>query len=283
MKKLFLSSFIIILLVACSSADTKNIDNAADTAPKLPSIQSMKIDLSNFPKEDRQMQGLNHPGHVMTSSQTKTNFANAAIRVGVLNLALAAALTPPAAVFAVALSTEPTLEDGKYHWNFSANSGADQFKAHLTGWPSINNDRKPVVNLEMQVTCTACKHPVTDYLWYKGEFQTDGLEGFWIFYNPEIEGSDQSFVKIDYHIEGDSHADLTFTNIRTDGHEDAGDIIQYSLNDDTAKVQVHDQSKNLDYVIDWSVSNKNGSITVPDYNNGAKACWDEILVNAECE
>ena len=282
MKRFFLSSFIIISLVACSTQDTNPTGDLAD-APELPKVTSMKIDLSSFPKDNRQLQGLNHAGHVMTSTQTKANFGNAAFRVGVLNLALAAALTPPAAVFAVALSTEPTLEDNKYHWNFSANSGADQFKAHLTGWPSINNDRKPVVNLEMQVTCTACKHPVTDYLWYKGEFQTNGSQGYWNFYNPEIEGSDQSFVKIDYHIEGDSHADLTFTNIRSDGHEDAGDIIEYSLHEDTAKVQVHDQNKNLDYVVDWSVSNKNGSITVPDYNSGNKACWDKNLVNTECE
>ncbi|MFH0901832.1 MAG: hypothetical protein V2A73_14475 [Pseudomonadota bacterium] len=251
---------------ACRPADSD--------APELPPADTMKMDMS-FPAD----QG----GALVSAENNRANYSNAAIRVFALNAAVLLALAPPAVALAAALNTVPAFEEGKWHWRFSATNGTIAYDSELTGWFEGNARTGAKLKLNMVVSCPACVVPTTDFLWYEGEFETSGTNGYWLFYNPEISQEDKKFVKMEYTLTDATHRSLTFTNIRTDGHEDAGDLIDYSRDGDAAKVLVSDKSKNEDYEVGWSISDRDGFIHVPGYNNGERACWNESLINTACE
>ena len=245
-----------------------------DEGPPLPPVESMRLDLGQFPTAKQAV------------AADKANFGAAAGRVGLLNLALGVVLTPPRVVFAAALSAKPKLASGTWTWDFNASSDANQYHARLSAWYDGNASAGTFLNLEMKVTCTGCGVPTTDFVWYTGRFNTAGTDGSWQFFAPEIAQADQKLARIAYDVSSLTHRSLTFTNNRTDGNADAGDVIQYLRDGDLARVTVHDQVSpgggSLDYVIEWSVSAGTGSLTVPDYNGGQKACWDASQVNTAC-
>ena len=274
MKNNLMSYFLIATLMMLSMACEPK-----DAGPPLPPAESMKMDLSTF---NQSAQNALTYGGKEDGAGEKSNFNNAALRVAWLNAAILLALTPPAAVFAIAVSVEPVFADGKWLWEYTHTASGKEYTARLTGWFDGNLKEGTWLNLAMHVTCPGCAVPTDNYLWYEGRFKIDGGEGYWQFYNPEITTDDQTFVRIDYSITDDTHKTLTFTNKRTDGHEDAADVILYARDGVILSVDVHDANEALDYNVTWSTETGEGSIEVPGYNEGNKACWDGGQLNAEC-
>ncbi len=255
-------------------------DEEQEEGPPLPPEGSMRIELAlfeggeNLATDEGKADGVG----------PKANFNNAAIRVWWLNTAIALNLAVPVVTFAAALSDNPSYADGEWLWDFSTKTNdGKEVSAVLRGWFDGGLKEGIFLNLEMKVTCETCKVPTEDYIWYTGRFNTAGTDGHWQFFNPEIAQEDQTFIKIEYDVTDDTHKSLIFTNLRTDGHEDAGDIIEYSVDGDTAHVSVHDEDKALDYTTEWSLSDGTGWLIVPDFNEGEKACWDGAQQNAECK
>jgi hypothetical protein len=257
-----------VLLLACQ---------ANKEGPALPAKESMDMDMGAFTNAGTPAKP-DDP-----AAGTKKNFGAAAWRVGFFNTAVQVALLAPRAVFFAALSVQPTFENGKWIWDFSAKSGTDVFRAVLSGWFEGSKEEGTFLDLEMKVTCTGCKVKTENYVWYTGRFDTTGTGGHWQFYNPEIAGSDQTFVRIDYDVKDSTHRSLTFTNKRVDGHADAGDTIVYKREGEMLSLSVHDASEKLDYTAAISVVTGAGWIQVPDYNGGSKACWDGSHNDAACQ
>jgi hypothetical protein len=257
-------------VMACDSGDD-------GPGPPLPSVETMTFNISAFQgggkadKADEPVVG------------EKANFNNAAARVWWLNASIAAHLVVPVLVFAAAANTEPTWDSGVWTWEFSVGNGANTSTAVLSGWYDGDLKEGIFLNLAMAITCPGCKTPVTDYVWYDGRFNTDGGDGHWQFYNPDIENDDQSLVRIAYDYTDASNKVLELTNNRVDGHEDAGDIISYIVAGDQATIEVHDASEGLDYEAHWSIETTAGTFTVPGYNNGEEACWDAQHINIDCQ
>ncbi len=264
-----------VLALACDGGDEK------EEGPPLPSAGTMTFDISAFQTE-QQNQAL-EPGKADGVPGEKANFNNAAFRVWWLNTSIAAHLAVPAAVLGAALYSGATWDGVLWTWEFSVTANGQTYKAVLTGWFDNNLKEGVFLNLSMAITCTACKTPLDDYVWYTGRFKADGGSGHWQFFSPEIATEDQSLVRIDYEIVDEEHKTLVFTNNRNDGHEDAGDVITYSRDGDAALVSVHDESEALEYEARWSISTTAGSLTVPGYNNGEEACWDENHLNVACQ
>lgn len=244
--------------------------------PPLPPVEGMTFDISAFQgggKADKADDPA--PGE-------KANFNNAALRVWWLNASIAARLVVPVLVFGWAASTEPVYDGGIWTWEISGGSGANASTAVLTGWFDTELREGIFLNLSMSITCPGCKVPTDNYVWYEGRFNTDGGNGHWQFYSPEIEGEDQALVRMEYEVTDATNKSLTITNNRIDGHEDAGDEISYSRADDQATIEVHDQSESLDYEAHWSISTTAGTLKVPGYNDGNEACWDAQHLNVDC-
>ena len=249
----------------------------AEEGPALPPAESMQMDMSVFTG------GLTAAKGDESTDASKANFQNAALRVGLLNLTVGLALVPPAAVLAAALSAEPRFEAGTWIWTYELQSGGETFEAELTGWFEGFLREGTTLELEMRVTCTACAAMTEDYLWYTGSFQVDGAAGHWQLYNPQIAQADQSFVRIDYAIDDETHRSLTFENVRTDGSADAGDIIDYTRDGDLLAISVEDISDGQSYLAEGDLRTGAGWIEVPGYNGGEKACWDADQLDVACE
>lgn len=261
-----------LAFMACQKEDVEE-------GPPLPSLATMTMDLSTF--NESQNAALK-PGKA-DGVGPKANFNAAAWRVGWLNLSISAALTGPTFVLGLALTDYPSWDNGVWTWDVHGMQGGNEHQALLKAWFDGNLKEGVWLNLSMQVTCTNCKVPTEDFLWYTGKFHTTEQRGHWQFFNPEIAQEDQTFVRIDYEVTDDTHKQLTFTNLRTDGHEDAGDIIIYQRDGDLAHVSVDDKNEALYYVVEWSISKGSGVIEVPGHNDGNPACWDENQLNVDCE
>jgi len=242
----------------------------------------MTMDLTLF-TTSRQALELLEPGKADGLTGPMANFNSAALRVGWLNTTIGLALAAPAAVLATALTVEPVFEEGKWLFDYSVVSGADEYSAVLSAWFDGNLKTGLWLNLEMAVTCTACKVKTEDYLWYSGRFHTEEAKGHWQFFNPEIAQDDQKLVRIDYQVTDATHATLDFTNNRTDGHEGGGDTVAYAREGDLIHISVHDESDALDYDVEWSITTKEGYLQVPGYNEGEMACWDSNRLNVDCQ
>lgn len=267
---------LIALSAIAALAATMIACQATEEGPELPPQESMNMDISAFSagaKTDK-----------ADETGSKKNFNQAALRVGWLNTSIVLALASPRLIFAAALSTEPTFADGKWTWSFSTGGAAQRFSATLTGWFEGQAKEGTTLELEMRVGCTGanCKLKETNFLWYTGHFELGKRTGFWQFYNPDITTDDKTFVHIDWQVTDASHKTLTFTNKRTDGHADAGDIIAYKREGDLLSVNVHDASDSLDYSAEIDVHTGAGWLKVPKYNGGAKACWDGSHDDAAC-
>jgi len=260
-----------LAVMACDSGEEDTV------GPPLPALETMTFNIQAFQgggKADKADDPA--PGE-------KANFNNAAARVWWLNASLAVRLVVPVLVFAAAINTQPIYEVGFWTWEISAGSGDSTYTAVLVGWYDGNLREGVHLNLEMAITCLSCAKPLDGFISYDGRFNTDGSDGHWQFYSTDIENDNQSLVRIDYDVIDDSNKTLTLTNNRVDGHEDAGDIITYSVAGDQASIEVSDKSEGLDYEAHWSISTTAGTLTVPGYNNGEEACWDAQHVNTDCQ
>jgi len=264
---------VVLLAVGAYNCDQGD----AEEGPPLPPQGTMTMEIDLFEQQGAAL-AFADPGKADGAAAEKSNFNNAAVRVWWLNAAIVAGLSGPVAVFGAALSVEPTYDAGVWTWDFTLN----QFQALLTAWFDGKGREGIFLNLEMQVTCPTCKVPTKDFVWYTGRFDTETGEGHWLFYNPEITAADQSFIKIEYSHTDETHKALVFTNVRTDGAPEAGDIVEYLRDGDDASVTVNDKSEALEYTAGWSVSTHAGYLQVPGYNNGEKACWDDKQLNAAC-
>ncbi len=260
-----------MVMVVAATLLASGLTGCAQDGPELPPAESMSMDISAFSGNAKS----DAPG-------LKTHFNAAALRVWWLNTSLVLHLAVPRLVLAAALSAPAEFADGVWTWSFDAKHGAKSVNATLAGRFESKEETGDTLELEMRVTCTHCKVPTDDFLWYTGTFELGKRKGHWQLFNPEIKQDDKTFVRIDWEVTDTTHRTLTFTNKRTDGHEDAGDIIAYKRDGDSLSVTVHDESKKLDYSAEIDVATNIGWLKVPDFNKGEKACWDGERKNVAC-
>ena len=124
-----------VIMTACTKDDPLSPDKSEP--PALPPVESMKFDLSLF----------NNSGSLLAKANpslilSKNNFANAVIRVAIVNTVVFAATAIPVATFAAAISQHATLEsDGKFHWVYQVKYGKHTFEADLAGYVERDNSR----------------------------------------------------------------------------------------------------------------------------------------------
>ena len=71
---------------------------------------------------------------------------------------------------------------------------------------------------------------------------------------------------------------LTFTNVRA-GALDVGDRLTYEVNSNAHVVRFLDASAPATAEIGWNAATGAGYLLAPNYNGGARACWDASLQN----
>ena len=197
------------------------------------------------------------------------NFLNAYLRVALLEVVSRLVMTPPVAAFSLALHTPPSLQDdGSWIWVYTHVDGDEEAQIRLRGLPIDDG-----VEWELRVTVDAIDNEV----WFAGTTRDDGAIGQWTFYDAENEPglavADLSWGRDD---DGD---DLRLEVL---AGEDVGDMLTFHDDDPEFRIDHLDADQDLASRIVWWADG-HGQLQVPDYNDGALACWDETFRNTECE
>ncbi len=242
--------------------------SAETEAPALPPVRTMQFDFSFFDDGAGAREALSRESD---TDLAQLNWLNAAARVGLINVAVVTALTPPSAAFALAIHEEPVLqEDESFLWSYQWSDGQGaEARIDLTG--RIDGVH---VDWELAVTSNEMVPPVENAVWFHGRSSVIEDAGYWIF--TDLAGTDVARV------EWVAEESLSFENIEVDG-ADLGDHLEYHVDGTDISVSWHDESEAVDAVIQWSTSTGAGNLTVPDYNDGQTACWDEQQMDVDCD
>ncbi|MBI5710657.1 MAG: hypothetical protein HZC42_10195 [Candidatus Eisenbacteria bacterium] len=263
-------------LTGCSKEPTRPVSTPAAQAPSLPPAETMQFDFSFFEPGAR-LAADRSALEGSTAAQSKSNWINAAVRVAFINLMVADAFAPPTLAFQAAIHTRPVLQpDGWFLWTYVwSDTGAHQVTVRLRG--RVDG---ALVTWQLRVSDNQAAPPVNDFLWFSGQSRITNESGYWVF-NELKEGNEVEVARIDWINRALNDRELAFTNIKA-GTPDQGDRLTYKVAGAIVSVLFHDQSESRDADITWNRIAGSGSLLVPDYNNGERACWDERQENMVC-
>jgi len=271
------------VLAGCSGNDSITVpsDEPSD-APALPSVSTMKFQLDFFgvatPAVDAQSLATGKPSAEMLQSAAaidRTHWINAFVRALYVQLLTYDALEEPIAAFALAIHSVPQKQDdGSFLWTyiFVDKETGVEYSIFLYGLPVGNS-----VEWRMEVSSNNPAQPLDHFKWFDGtSMQT---EGYWQFYEPVDESNGIEVARIDW-------TDTRLLNvlritINGVGHEDEGDTLEFHQTPAEGMIEHYDASADARCTILWSADGS-GSITCPDYNDGAQSCWDEHQRNTAC-
>ncbi len=262
-------------LAGCGDDSTEPADDVAQ-APALPPAESMQFDFSFFdqnPGPGGELNGVQAAGRIMS----RDNWINAALRVALIDVAVNLALAPPRLAFLAALSEEPELQpDGSFLWVYTwTNQAEEAFEIRLRG--RIEGDH---VAWRLAVRSLDAGSEADPLVWFWGESNFANNSGFWIFHDLETREEVEA-ARIDWSIPAEDQRLAVFENIH-EGHEGFGDTLSYSEEGAIVLVQFYDASEDLNAEITWDKVTRAGSLMVPGYNEGERACWDEYLDDLDC-
>ena len=193
-----------------------------------------------------------------------------------LNLTVASTFTPPTLALGAALHSEPVLgDDGWFTWTYAFDDQGHDVTLRLRG-----RIEGATVLWRMLVTDPQASPPMQDFLWFSGETRLQNDRGFWVF-NDRRDGDPVAVARIDWINASVRDRSLTFRNVDAVS-PDHGDQLQYRVADALASITFRDESARMDYDITWNELDGTGSLRVPDYNDGERACWDEQQEDCVC-
>lgn len=272
-----------LALAGCGDdATTPPTGSGSDQAPALPPAASMQFDFGFFDAHGgaQGMQGKQGKQGADASSESETahlNWINAVVRVTYINLVVADAFGPAVEAFEAAIQTDPVIQsDGTFLWTYTWNDGEHEVVIELGG--RFEGDH---IAWELRVTSDEEDPPLERFLWFHGESSLVEDSGFWIFNDRQASGDPIEVARIDWNVEDENHRLLSFEDI-DQRSDDLGDTLTYRVDATVVTIEFYDASEDITADITWDELTGAGSLQVPDYNNGERACWDEEQLDVEC-
>ncbi|MEZ4648639.1 MAG: hypothetical protein R3E97_07590 [Candidatus Eisenbacteria bacterium] len=278
-----------IALAACGNETSQPESDRG--APDLPDPATMQMDLGffsdsgaflGFADEEAAQRAFGGestwaPGTAelgTAAGTTHWNWIAAVVHVTAVNLIVAEVLGPPSAAFGLALSAEPErIDQGTYLWEYVYQDGNETATIDLEGtWVSGG------VDWALYVTGTVDGRELDHDLWYSGHSSSGGRTGYWIFSDLEADPTD--VARLDWS-RSLGETDLSFRIIDAD-HEDFGDHVAFSRNGADRRIEWSDHSEDRLFFVTWDLVTGAGSLEVPEYNEGERACWNEDQVDIAC-
>ncbi len=244
-------------LAGCSDDDPTS---PGSEAPTLPDPEQLTFDFSFFDQGEElgDAKALGEYAH----------FANAYLRVALLDLMAHLVTAPPVAAFSLALHTPPSLQDdGSWIWIYTHVDGDQEAQIRLQGWP-----RDPGVDWELRVTYD----DVDGVVWFDGHTEQDAQVGSWTFYEVE-DPAHPATGRIAWNA-ASAPERLVFTAL---AGEDAGDTLEYRDTGAFAEIEHVDVTESQTSSIRW-YPDGHGWIEWFDYNGFERGCWDVDLRNVVC-
>jgi hypothetical protein len=292
------------LLFAGCTQENKNPIDTQEEPPALPPTASMRVDLDFFNASGRGMVDPAAPGLSDSEAReawqrirdaasgaspaagsissgtedalTAFHWWNAVLRLVAVRVFVDAALTPPYLAFAAALHSIPTRQpDGSWIWVYTWVQGPERVQLELRGVPEGAK-----AYWEMRVTNANANPPLDRTLWFSGETQFGNAEGYWLF--NDLSRSDfPELVRIEWEVQENGDSEIRAGCV-LEGSPEYGDRLGFVVEGVEHAVRYHDESEQLDSEILWNSKTGAGSILVPDYNGGARGCWNEQRQDTVC-
>jgi hypothetical protein len=238
---------------------------AQEEPPDLPQVSSISANLEG--PASAPLMARNANPAVLGDYQ---NFANAWVRVGIVQTVAVALVAVPAAVIGVALSQEPSKDGDLWRWSVTALGATADLQVGLSlveGW-----------DVELRIS----NANLTDYLWVEGNFATVLTSGTWVVHNPELAAGADSALEIAWTAASEEDYSLRYSNVAAT-NEGFGDVMDFRVLGTSATLVFDDASEPSQVAtIQWDTVGLSGSIQVPLYNEGNEACWGADFVNASC-
>jgi hypothetical protein len=280
-------AIVLVGMSACSNDDDPTAP-PKESAPALPGASTMTLDLAFFDRAPVSRAALLAGGPLAVETTTgKDNFINAAVRVFYVDLVFCAALQPPVAAFSLAIHSVPQhQEDGSWLWTYIFVDNGVEYQIFLYGTNAGDH-----TEWRMEVSANNPAMPLDHFVWFTGEAMKDNSSGYWQFYEPAVGAAlagasvaagtpGTQSVRIDWvNGPGRTHELAVLNNMPVG--EDEGDNVVFSSSPETNVLEFTDVSTPAVYNITWH-RDGSGSIQVPDFNNGEKACWDTRQNDTVC-
>lgn len=269
-----LLALLVAALTGCGKEPTAPARSRSE-APAVPPATSLKFDFGFFDRTGGAAAYAAHPNGA-DSTLAKSHWINAVVRVVYLNLTVADMFSAPVGALQAALAQHPVLgDDGWFTWTYAFTDKGHAITLHLRA--RIDGD---LVTWRMQVTNPQAVPAMNDFLWFTGETRLQNDRGWWQF-NDRRDGAAVPVARIDWTNTSERQRTLVFRNVDAVS-ADLNDRLAYEVNGDQVSVTFHDQSAATDADITWNEATGTGSIQVPDYNGGLRACWDEHQEDMTC-
>jgi hypothetical protein len=124
----------------------------------------------------------------------------------------------------------------------------------------------------------------TDFLWYAGTSDLDGLSGQWVLNRDPTDPA--PFIQIDWNrsLNGDVAA-IRYLNVTPDSDSN-GSFIFFQAdnsNDFNRTYDIFSNTLNNTTEIEWDSENKDGRVKDPNYFEDSEyRCWNEALEDIDC-
>ncbi len=248
-----------IYLSGCSESDPTTTEPAASEAPALPVAQQLQFDFSFFTPAKQ----------LDKSNDDYDNFFNAYLRTVVLDAMAHLVLAAPLDAFSNAINTVPTAQpDGSWRWTYDWSFAGEPVGIVLIGLPA-----EEVVEWELRLVPQGSTR---EYLWFSGSTGDKGEQGHWEF----LDLDDDDFPVCGEISWGPHEGGFFLEFVDRDPESDGGRLTFYD-NDPQFRIEFI-QSTGADVsFIQWNAAG-DGSLMVPDYNEGLEACWDIYQRNVDC-
>ena len=275
--------FMLAALSGCSNDSVTLPDSTNTNAPALPAVSTMKFDLDFYgvsaPTLDAQSLSTGAPSDAMLLSASggdHENWINAYVRAVFIHLSTFDMLEEPIGAFAYAIHSVPREQpDGSYLWTYIFVDQAIEYSVFLFGTP-----KQDTVEWRMEVSSNDPALLLNHFVWFSGESRHDDTGGYWQFFDPIDQTQGVPSARIEW-TNGNLEDTLTLT-VNGSGYENEGDMLTFTDSKSTGSIEYYDASASLTSSIIWH-ANGTGSLTVPDYNGGAMACWDREQRNVACQ
>ncbi len=235
--------------------------------PELPPVGTMKAELGTVESAPQAAKDAD-PDAVGDYS----NFANAWVRVKLLQAYGTGIVFIPAVAMGLALSQEPTHQGDSWLWSVTVGQTTGDLELSgglIAGW-------------DVSFFVSNPAEGIADFLWIEGHSNPELTEGYWLGHDVNRPASDNEVLEIAWSYTSETDRSLSYSNVNSSS-PDLGDVITYSVQGTTATLVYDDASDpSLIANITWDTTTGVGSIQVPYYNGGEKACWNASFVNAPC-
>lgn len=228
----------------------------------MPPAESMTVDVSEMESASNKS----------IAKAAESNFNTALVAAGVAKIILEANLAIPKALITAAQDeTAEAVNNTEWEWSYDTAANGQNFGVRL----SANAESTDEVTWNFYVTNSVLG--LDNQIFFSGKSDYEATSGTWTYFNLES-GQEVSVVTWQ---RTEDFTSVTL-EVESDRNNNLGDTISYEFDGTVKTVVFVDVSEDETTTISYNTETMTGFIISPNYNSGAKSCWDENLNNTTC-